>query len=451
VDHRLRVMGSYERAGISETNGYPRANMYDQPDLERVLRTRMAALPLITLRGGVEVTTVEPTSPGSATVHLRDVATQVDERLEARFVLGCDGANSTVRTSMGAAMKDLGFEQRWLVLDVETSVDLRQWDGVQQVCDSRRAATFMRIGATRYRWELRLLEGESPDDLATIEQVLPLLSPWTAGVPVEELRLVRVTPYTFRAALADRWRSGPVFLLGDAAHLTPPFIGQGLGAGVRDAANLTWKLSGVLTGSLASDVLDSYETERSAHARALVELALRVGLAMTSGGRVGDVARKAVIPALGLVPGIRHQVSDSTTPPLVPSQLVAGRGLLRRGDRLAGDLVPNLPLPSTDRPGARLDDHLGGRWALVTLVPLAPSDRERLQSLDVCVVEAEPSGLRSWLDQGGVGAAVVRPDGAVMASFGSPSEAVSAVLSTLRPATSPHPVTRSAPRDEVLA
>ncbi|PRC47599.1 3-(3-hydroxyphenyl)propionate hydroxylase, partial [Mycobacterium sp. ITM-2017-0098] len=208
--------------------------------------------------------------------------------VEADYVLGCDGANSLTRRRIGSAMKDLGFAQRWLVVDIATHADLGQWEGVHQVCDPDRAATYMRIGATRYRWEFRLLEHETADDYATLDAVLPLLRPWAGTISADALTLVRVTEYTFRAQLADRWRRDRVFLLGDAAHLTPPFIGQGMGAGLRDAMNLAWKLAGVLDNSLAPHVLDTYEQERKPHARSMIRLALGIGRCMTSGGELGN-------------------------------------------------------------------------------------------------------------------------------------------------------------------
>ena len=183
-------------------------------------------------------------------VHFDDVESGNRQVIEADHVLGCDGANSVVRQAMGSRMIDLGFEQRWLVIDVETDADIRQWDGVHQVCDRRRAATYMRIGQRRYRWEFRLLDGERLSDFESMSDVHRLIAPWTRGTPREQLRLVRIADYVFRAQVADRWRRGGVFLLGDAAHLTPPFIGQGMGAGLRDANNLAWKLAGVIHRAL---------------------------------------------------------------------------------------------------------------------------------------------------------------------------------------------------------
>jgi 3-(3-hydroxy-phenyl)propionate hydroxylase len=231
--------------------------------------------------------------------------------VEADYVLGCDGANSIVRAEIDSAIRDLKFEQRWLVVDVASDSDLHQWDGVHQVCDPVRAGTYMRIGPGRYRWEFRLLDGESADDFGTLATLRPLITPWIAGVADSEMTLLRVAEYTFRAQIADRWRRGNVFILGDAAHLTPPFIGQGMGAGIRDAANLAWKIAGVRRGTLAADALDSYEQERKPHTRAMIRLALGVGWAMTGGGRAGDVARRLVLPRLRLIPGLR----DKSTPP----------------------------------------------------------------------------------------------------------------------------------------
>ena len=196
----------------------------------------------------------------------------------------------------------------------------------------------MRIGDTRYRWEFRLLPGETAADFQSIEALLPLIGPWVDDIPCEQLELVRVAEYTFRAQLADRWRDRNVFLLGDAAHLTPPFIGQGMGAGVRDAMNLSWKIAGVLTGDLPEPVLDTYEVERKPHARAMIQLARLIGVSMTQGGRAGDLLRGAVAPRLHWVPGLRDRLLDGQTPPLRRSALVNRRRVRRS---LNGRLCPN--------------------------------------------------------------------------------------------------------------
>ncbi|WP_220454456.1 bifunctional 3-(3-hydroxy-phenyl)propionate/3-hydroxycinnamic acid hydroxylase [Nocardioides immobilis] len=315
MDPEHRVLAEFRRDGGAGRHGFPQANMFDQPELEALLRANLCAQPSVTFRGDVLVTAVHQSAAGPVRVDLTDRTTGETEAIEATYVLGCDGANSVVRRSIGATMQDLRFEQRWLVVDVNTDHDLGQWEGVHQVCDTDRAATYMRISERRYRWEFQLKDGETSQDFEDIAVLDPLLRPWTGAVPVADLELVRVAEYTFRAQLADRWRDRNVFLLGDAAHLTPPFIGQGMGAGLRDAANLAWKLAGVLQGHLAPVVLDTYEQERRPHTAQMIRLAIVVGTAMTRGGRTGDLLRRLVAPRLHLVPGFRARVLDSTTPP----------------------------------------------------------------------------------------------------------------------------------------
>ena len=195
--------------------------------------------------------------------------------------------------------------------------------------DRRRPAT---AGSSAY-WT-----DESAADFGTLDcTAASLIRPWVAGVSADELELVRVTEYTFRAQLADRWRRGNVFLLGDAAHLTPPFVGQGLGAGLRDAMNLAWKLAGVVGATFPLGVLDTYEQERKPHARQMIRLALGVGRAMTAGGELGNLIRRVVVPRLQ--PHSRPSApscSDSQTPRAAP----VGARPRREGPRLAGTTVP---------------------------------------------------------------------------------------------------------------
>jgi 3-(3-hydroxy-phenyl)propionate hydroxylase len=379
--------------------------MFDQPELEQVLRDNLGRFGSVTLRGDVEVTAVRSVGSGDVHVDFTDRQTGRSETVVARYVLGCDGANSQVRTSIGSSMRDLGFDQRWLVVDVATSAELGQWEGVHQVCDPVRAATYMRIGETRYRWEFRLREGESVTDFGSLVELHPLIRPWTGDVDPAALEIVRVAEYTFRAQLADRWRSGNVFLLGDAAHLTPPFIGQGMGAGLRDAANLGWKLAGVLDGSLPESVLDSYQVERKPHARSMIRLAKLMGALMTEGGSTGNLLRRLVAPRLAVLPGLRARVVESETPALRSSALVIRRG---RGRRLAGRLCPNPPMPG----GGRLDDLSRGRFLVVTDgIVRAPNPA------DACVVPApEGSDLQHWLRRHRAQVVVVRPDHTVMRS-----------------------------------
>ncbi|OBK32444.1 3-(3-hydroxyphenyl)propionate hydroxylase [Mycobacterium sp. 1165196.3] len=410
VDRNLKVLAEFRRDTPVTQNGFPAASMFDQPELEELLRRNLARFPHARFRGDVEVLGVTANdAAGPLHLRIRDRMTNLESTLSADYVLGCDGANSTVRGgAIGASMRNLKFDQRWLVVDITTTADLQQWDGVHQVCDGQRAGTYMRIGPTRYRWEFALLDHESVDDYATLAALRPLIAPWTQHVADADLRVMRAAEYTFRAQIADRWRRGNIFLLGDAAHLTPPFIGQGMGAGLRDAMNLAWKIAAVQRGDLAPSVLDSYEAERRPHARAMIALALNVGRAMTFGGRLGAAARAVVLPRVHLVPGLRAKVTDSQTPPLRSSTLVR-RTLATR--RITGRLCPNPFLGN----GCRLDDALGTGFGVITTVELTPSQRDIVVTRGARTVHAAAgSELARWLNRHHVKAAVVRPDRTVM-------------------------------------
>ncbi|MDO7867257.1 bifunctional 3-(3-hydroxy-phenyl)propionate/3-hydroxycinnamic acid hydroxylase [Nocardioides jiangxiensis] len=412
LDRDLRVLAEIDRGGLAPSSGYPRANMFDQPVLERVLRARMHELPLVDFRGDVIVTDVAEVGDGYA-VSYTDRTTGTGQTVGARFVLGCDGANSIVRQAVGATMQDLRFEQRWLVIDVTSEKTLDQWEGVHQVCDSGRAATYMRVGADRYRWEFQLRDGESAADYATLDDVAPLIEPWTTESDTSGFELVRVAEYTFRAMIADRWRREGLFLLGDAAHLTPPFIGQGMGAGLRDSMNLAWKLAGVLQGRLPEDVLDSYEPERKQHVDTIIRLAKLTGVVMTSGGRVGNALRRYLAPAALAVPRARRRIADSETAPLTRSDWINAR----RRDRLAGRLAPYATISrlnggwSTDQP-----------FRLITTTELSYPVRHALEARGCRVIRVEASSpAGTWLGGGRARAALVRPDGTVLMSAQTPS------------------------------
>ncbi|WP_374025877.1 bifunctional 3-(3-hydroxy-phenyl)propionate/3-hydroxycinnamic acid hydroxylase [Mycobacterium sp. HNNTM2301] len=409
VDRNLTVLAEFRRDTPVTQNGFPAASMFDQPELEELLRRNLAGYPHARFRGDVEVLGVTASAAaGPLHLRIRDRITNLESVISADYVLGCDGANSTVRGAIGASMRNLKFDQRWLVVDITTAADLRQWDGVHQVCDGERAGTYMRIGPSRYRWEFALLDHESVNDYATLATLRPLIAPWTRHVADADLHVMRAAEYTFRAQIADRWRRGNIFLLGDAAHLTPPFIGQGMGAGLRDAMNLAWKIAAVHHRDLAPSVLDSYEGERRPHARAMIALALNIGRAMTFGGRLGAAVRSVVLPRVHLVPGLRAKVTDSQTPPLRSSALVQRTPTTRR---ITGRLCPNALLDN----GLRLDEALGSGFGVITTVELTPPQQDILAARGGRAVHA-PAGseLAHWLNRHHVKAAVIRPDRTVM-------------------------------------
>jgi len=404
LDARLRTLAEFRRDRAVGDHGWPQANMFDQPDLERLLRDRLAGVPGVVIRRGARVESVE-----AGVVRVRDVETGEVSEVAAAAVLGCDGANSTVREGIGARMRGR-YAERWLVVDVRTPRVLPHWNGVHQVCDPDAAATFMRIGQERYRFEARLRDGEQVSDV----DVRGRLRPWltdsgggdSGGGGYDDIDIVRTAEYTFRARVADRWRRGRVFLLGDAAHLTPPFIGQGLGAGLRDAANLAWKLALVLRGRADERLLDTYQAEREPHVTRVIRLAVGVGWVMTGRHPVARGLRRALPVVSRRVPALSVKMVETLSPRLPGGPLVR-----RRFDPLGG-----LTFPQPFHDGKRLDDGLDGRFAIIHSGRTA--DLEALATrLDAVLVTAEPgTPLHRVLADAKVEAVVVRPDRVVWAS-----------------------------------
>jgi 3-(3-hydroxy-phenyl)propionate hydroxylase len=401
LDGDHRVLAEFRRDPSAGGNGWPQGSLVHQPDLEEVLASAAEVAPGITVVRGTEAAGLRQDATG-VEVTLVDRDTGADRSVRVAAVLGCDGANSTVRGLIGASMRDLGPADRWLVLDVRSPVGLHVWPGAHQVCDSRWPATFMPVTGDRYRWECRLRPGGTVEEAMTPDRLRRLLAP----VDPSKVEFVRAVEYTFRAQVADRWRVGRVLLAGDAAHLSPPFIGQGLGLGLRDVHQLAWKLADVLAGRAGDDLLGTYQGEREPHARALIRVAQLLGALMTGGGRGGDVVRRGVLAAVRRIPAVAALATDSRTPPLRRGPLVDRRG--RAGRRLAGTLVPQPEVVVGGRP-CRLDDVLGPGAAELTSELLVRRD-------DGTEVRIEdPSGtLARWL--GGASAVQIRPDRIVRAA-----------------------------------
>ncbi|HJQ84390.1 MAG TPA: bifunctional 3-(3-hydroxy-phenyl)propionate/3-hydroxycinnamic acid hydroxylase, partial [Candidatus Binatia bacterium] len=303
-------------------SGWPEANMFSQPDLERELDARVRALPSVDVRRGAEVVELEPSDGAVALVFADADGRRTGTR--ARWVVGCDGANSFVRRRLGVPVTDLGFFFDWLIVDVVPK-EPRLWNPINgQICDPARPTTVVSGGPGRRRWEFMRLPGEDVAALNTEATAWRLLEPWALhpGNAVLERHAV----YTFHARWVDEWRKGRVLLAGDAAHQMPPFAGQGMCAGIRDAANLAWKLDLVLGGKAADGLLDTYPTERIPQVRQVIEFSIELGKVICVADPAQAAARDAAMIATARETG--------PTPPL-PTPAI-GPGALRAGDAQAG-------------------------------------------------------------------------------------------------------------------
>ncbi|WP_333761063.1 bifunctional 3-(3-hydroxy-phenyl)propionate/3-hydroxycinnamic acid hydroxylase MhpA [Streptomyces sp. IBSBF 2390] len=421
LDPKRRLITEFPRSPHGH-HGFAQTNMFDQPELERLLRGALARRPECELWSGVEAVSVtQPTDPTAPIrVTFRRDGSDEEEHLWADAVLGCDGATSLTRQAIGAAWEDLHFEESWRVIDVRTSRPVHSWEGAEQICCATRPATYMRIGEDRYRWEFRLDADEQLDGADGRERLRELVAPWVDlpadGPQDDDFQVIRQAQYTFRARLADRWRRGRIFLLGDAAHLTPPFVGQGLCSGLRDAYNLTWKLARVLRQGAHESLLDTYESERKPHARHLIRVAVAVGWAMTGGQDRGAAVRRAVVGTACRIPGVTAAVGRDLSPALSTGPLVRRRSRLA-GRQLAGTICPQ-PWVRHEGEKVRLDDVLGDSFTVLTAVP--PTARmtavaTALGTPPIHIDDLDDDGtLATWLAGGRSDAVLLRPDRVVM-------------------------------------
>lgn len=377
---------------------------FHQPELERVLRDGLDRFPQIAVRLRAEVFALEQAGD-AVSVRYEDLTTGGLHQCRAHYVIGCDGARSLVRRMIGAPMEDLGFHERWLVVDTilkRPRPDLGDYS--VQHCSPQRPATYIRGTGDRRRWEITVLPDEDGATITQPAKVFELLKPW---VTPDDVDLERSALYTFHSALARRWHSGRLLIAGDSAHLTPPFLGQGMCAGMRDVGNLAWKLARVLSGQNDDGLLDTYQAERSPHVREYIELAIRLG------GLINTKAMAEAIP--GATPGGEPVRMSSIRPRLGP-------GLAPGWNGPAGRIAPQ---PRRGN-GTRLDDHVGYRFTAVLrpdfCATLPQATRQLLADRKIVVVaDNEPENL-AWLDQHGAAAMLVRPDRYVLGAASSVQE-----------------------------
>ena len=388
-----------------------------QPDVEYALREKLADY------GGADVSL-----SARAIGFSQDddgVALTIDEAdgtrtLRARYVVGCDGANSFVRKQLGIRFDDLAFDEWWMVVDAFAKDLTKRPNKCFQYCWPSRPGTFLPGPGALRRWEIKLLPGERPEDFDSDDSIIQVLRGFT---DTSDLKIWRSAVYRFHALLAQTWRVGRVFLMGDAVHQTPPFLGQGLSAGVRDAFNLAWKLAFVLSGKAGDGVLDSYESERKPHVGAVVGTAKEFGKII---GELDPAAAQARDERLRaeLRSGQAQTIRQKFIPDL-NSGLIAGRA------KLAGSLFVQ-PTIKCGGGRTRLDDLLapGFVMAAATAEPmtwLSPESRRIWADLggeEVIVAAAaaneaaggsgvlreEGSLFSDWLRANDVSVVVVRPD-----------------------------------------
>jgi 2-polyprenyl-6-methoxyphenol hydroxylase-like FAD-dependent oxidoreductase len=410
----LKAFSGLDRIGVS---GWPEKLTFCQPELERVLDRRLRSCgTAVEILQGWEVVGAEDcgdhvrlTAQTATAASSQSLAPAAPREIRARFAVGCDGAGSFIRRAIGAHLEEIGFSADWLVIDILPR-DPADWSpDLVQICDPARPTTLVASGPGRRRLEFMLLPGETKSDVNRPEVVWKLLQArgWTPDNAVIERHAV----YTFGAGIANRWREGSMLLAGDAAHLTPPFAGQGLCAGLRDVASLAWRLHEVLIGHAQECLLDTYAAERLPHVRVFTEFSVMLGGVIC----VLDPSAAAGRDAYMLGPGAAAE-DRYPDPPL------ANSSLLRLGDPHAGRLSLQARVAVNGSVG-RFDDVLGGGFLLLGLDhdPAAALTAEqrafvsRLKVRSIAIglpdgVEDIDGAYRAWFGELGSRAVLVRPD-----------------------------------------
>jgi len=378
-----------------------------QPDLESLLRAAMALYDNCALKLGCELLHYDQLE-GAIELTYKDKTTDTVNTCRSKFIIGCDGAKSGVRAVMQTDMDDLGFRQRWLVVDILLKHDMPELgDHTVQYCSSAQPVTYCRNPGLRRRWEMAL------PDTCTDEQALDSSAIWSSlssWVTPQVATLERKAVYTFGSQVAMRWRDRRAFIAGDAAHLTPPFMGQGMCAGIRDAANLAWKLAMVLNNECEDELLDSYEHERSPHVREYITTAIALGKLIQSvePNSVRSIASESDTSALKMA---------SIAPKLGPTNLTAEP--IRLGAHV-GVLFDQFSLAD----GTRLDDLLGYRHVLISRCGSASVEVKPAGQENIVLSADDQTALSALLQQWKIEAVFVRPDRYILATSSDATDCV---------------------------
>jgi 3-(3-hydroxy-phenyl)propionate hydroxylase len=418
---------TYARGAWPPRHGHPVKNPFQQPELERVLLEVARGLPSVEVRFRAELTSLEQDAAGVE-------ARAGGQDVRCAYLLGCDGGRSTVRSLLNIPMRGTSFQERWIVVD--TTGDARSERFATHAGDPARPHVIVPGRDGRCRYEFLLLPGEAdPGELVPLDLVRRLLARLRPDLRDEDV--ARRTVYTFHALVAERWQDGRCFLLGDAAHMMPPFAGAGLNTGVRDADQLCWKVAAAVRGAAGAELLATYERERRPHATAVVRLSVRLGRVMMTTSPVRARLRDAAVWLANRWPRSRRYLAEMRFRPQA-----TGLGGFVAGDaaRPVGRMLPQPEVLLADGRRCLLDDVLGAGFALIAVEPAGagelaaltgePWDRLAARPLQLVLGDRAPSArsavpqladldgrLASLLAPHAGSIVLVRPDRLVAAVF----------------------------------
>ncbi|WP_439140940.1 bifunctional 3-(3-hydroxy-phenyl)propionate/3-hydroxycinnamic acid hydroxylase MhpA [Planktotalea sp.] len=395
---------------------------FNQPELEARLIEMANDIPLITILRGWTVNDVTQ-DPDAVQLHMSDTAKSAEHQtLSARFLVGADGANSFVREHLGIGEVDKGYFFDWLILDMIPNEPYTTSPAQWQLCDPKRPTTIVPGGPGRRRWEFMLLPDEDREEIAKPEAAWRLLEPW--GLTQQNAQLERSAVYKFQAKWAETWVQDRCMIAGDAAHLMPPFAGEGMCAGLRDAVALSWRLAGILDGSLPQDVLQSYESERMEHAKHYIQFSQDLGEIIC----ITDPDKAAERDAR-MIADLRARDHLPITGDLVK----LGAGAWCEESAGAGELSPQ-GFVRFNKIEDRFDQAVGQGWLILAINQsaaeiLTPTQSEIFVQLNGCVlsvgdgdcdVQTLDDSYTNWMQNVDGNFAIIRPDFYVAATAKTP-------------------------------
>ena len=384
VNSEGKILLDWPRPKAITENGWYPSYRFHQPDLERHLRNRLKTFKKVRLLQNTEVIKIKNNKNFVDLFFKRKNKTQ---KVSSKYVIGCDGARSTTREQMGSVLDNLGFTQKWAVVDLILRKNKNKLpDRTIQYSNSERPATYCRNVGKRRRWEFAIQDNENEKEILSDEYIWNFLKPW---LNEKEAYLERKAIYIFQSAIARKWRKGRIFIAGDAAHLMPPFMGQGMCAGIRDASNLAWKISWCINNKYDGKFLDTYQTERFSNAKEYIETTMRMGEFVNavgsdnitdniSSGPDGTKSMQSIKPKLGI-------------------------GLGSNKDKNRGKIFPQLRMKN----GKTLDEKFSKSPLLLTSSKLAKKvSLKKIQS----ITDKDIKGLSNLLKNYKAKAIIVRPD-----------------------------------------
>lgn len=414
--------------------------VFSQPPVESIIRKRVQSLSSVHVELGQTCVSVEQ-GPSAVALQLKDAQGHL-KTIEAQYLIACDGASSTVRKKVGIELEDLGFEQSWLVVDVLLNErGLQKTPHVSvQYCEPSRPSTYVMGPKNHRRWEISINPGEDPNEVASEQGTWKLLERW---ITPEDAQLWRQASYRFHALVAKSWRQARVFVAGDAAHQQPPFLGQGMCQGLRDAQNLSWKLTQVLKGRAREGLLDSYGVERGGHVKALTERIKHIGELVGERDLKRAQARDAELLAQcnGVVQATpRQNVQPSLSEGCLSPLAFANANAIACPAR--GSVFPQPWLEdSKAQERIRMDQVLGHGWRLF-LSETADAHWDKVvlnEGLNVQVIRwglgvaRECNGVvTAWFQTHGIEVALVRPDHIVFGTYGGEHETLEVSLQSFK-------------------